>query len=216
MSGQENKTLELIHLKIAKAGRYSCFVRWMRQALPVAAAVLAVLLLTWPSVHTSEVKTLPPTTMGLREMTNLHYIGLNKNNEPLDVWAQKAVQAGALEDAIDLITLRAVLERVSGQKVKISSDMGHFDQKTNHIFLSGNVHLVDESGYDLRTPTAEIDLNTPAQVWGNDAVAGVGPQGSLEGNGFKITDEGKTIVVNGRPSMQFRTEEINTIGPGSQ
>ena len=189
--------------RLMSANRHSRFVSLMRYALPVAAVVLAVVLLSWPGASRVDSQALPQTSMSQREMINPHYRGVNRRGEPLEIQAARAVQSGDLESVVDLEAVRGRLVRSGGSFVDISADRGHYDQKENHLVLEGSVHIVDDAGYDLVTARAEVDLSTPAQAWGDQPVSGVGPQGRLSGNGFRITDEGKTVVVTGRAQIEL-------------
>lgn len=181
---------------------YSRFVHMMRRVLPLLAIALGALLLIWPSLQ-QDPRALPPTSMGIREMTNLRYTGQNSNGEPMVVTAAHAVQVGKLENTVDLTTVSATLTRQSGKTVTISADVGRYNQEKNHLTLTDNVHLVDDDGYDLTTSIAKIDLNTPAKAWGNAPVSGTGPKGKVNAQGFKVTDAGKTVLFTGRSRLDL-------------
>ncbi len=175
----------------------------MRKALPLLAVLLGLLLVIWPAVKNGP-RDLPPSSMGQREMTNLHYTGQNANGEPMDVTAQHAIQVGKLEDLIDLTTIVATLTRASGSTVTITADTGRYDQVKNHMTLTSNVHVLDGEGYDLVTDKAEIDLATPAKAWGDAPVSGTGPNGrKISAGGFRVTDAGKTVVFTGRGRLDL-------------
>lgn len=190
----------MVREELEAAGRYSRFVLLMRWALPAAAVVMLVLLLVWPNPN-GDVRSLPPTTMGQREMTNLRYSGLNAKNEPMVVTATRAIQVGDMQQAIDLENVKGELQRTGGGWVRLESQTGRYDQQANRVTLTGEVHLTDNDGYDVVTEKAEVALNAPAQAWGDAPVTGKGPQGNIQANGFKITDEGKTVMFTGRSRL---------------
>jgi len=189
--------------RLAEAGRYSRFVALMRWALPAAAVVLGLVLLVWPNAN-GDIRQLPQTTMGVREMINPHYRGVNTKGDPVEIVAARALQAGTLEEVIDLETIEATLVRAEGGKVTLEAKTGRYDQKNNTVVLTGSVHIVDEKGYDVVTETATILLNSPAQAFGDQPVTGKGPQGNIRANGFRITDEGKTVMFTGRSRLELR------------
>lgn len=193
--------------KIAAAQRYSRFVSLMRWALPAAAAVLLVLLFGWPSL-TSDLKDLPATTMGQREMTNLRYSGMNAKGEPMRVTAARAFQVGEVADSVDLETVSARLDRQGGGWVTLAAQTGRYEQKANRVILTGQVHLKDDQGYDVVTEKAEINLTEPAQAFGDQPVKGVGPKGTINANGFRITDDGKTVMMTGRASLTVPAQSV--------
>lgn len=192
----------MIREELAAAGRYSRFVGLMRRALPGAAAVMLIMLLVWPNQN-GDVRNLPTTSMGQREMTNPRYSGVNNKGEPMVVVASRAIQVGDMKDAIDLENVKAELTRSSGGWVRIESLKGQYNQENNRIVLTGEVHLTDNDGYDVVTDKAEIDLNSPSQAWSDQPVTGKGPQGNIQANGFRITDEGKTVVFTGRSRLEL-------------
>ncbi len=187
--------------QIDAASRYSRFVVLMRWAMPAAAVLMLLLLLVWPNAN-GDVRELPKaTSVGQREMTNLRYTGLNAKGEPMVVTASRAIQMGDMNAPIDLQAVKGELTRSGGGWARLESNSGQYDQKANRVLLTGQVHITDDAGYDIVTETAEIDLNSPAQAWGQQPVTGKGPQGNIRANGFRITDEGKTVVFTGRSRL---------------
>lgn len=187
--------------QIDAASRYSRFVVLMRWAMPLAAVLMLLLLLVWPNAN-GDVRVLPKAaSIGQREMTNLRYMGLNAKGEPMVVTASRAIQMGSMDAEIDLQAVKGELTRAGGGWVRLESHTGRYDQKASRVTLTGQVHLTDDAGYDIVTESAEIDLNSPAQAWGEQPVAGTGPQGNIKANGFRITDEGKTVVFTGRSRL---------------
>ncbi len=191
-----------IQQQLNQADRYSNFVGLMRWVLPAGAALLLVLLFVWPST-VSVRSSLPPDTSGLREIINLTYRGFNKEDEPFTVTATRAVQEGTLEDVIQLTDVTARLERSGGGWVSLTAKAGAYTQKLNQVQLTGHVHLTDDQGYDVITEQADINLTTPAQAWGDKPVNGQGPKGNVKAQGFRITDEGKTVMFTGRARMEL-------------
>jgi lipopolysaccharide export system protein LptC len=111
------------------------------------------------------------------------------------------VQVGEVADSIDLETVTARLDRQGGGWVTITSQTGRYEQKANHVILTGQVHLKDDEGYDVVTEKAEINLAEPAHAFGDQPVTGMGPKGRINANGFRITDEGKTVMFTGRATL---------------
>lgn len=187
---------------LEQAARYSRFVTLMRRLLPLTAGLVLMLLFVWPSLQ-PDPRNLPEASSNQREMTNLRYSGLNSRNEPMVVVASRATQVGPMEAPIDLENVTAELTRANGSFVRLQSQTGRYDQKANHILLTGAVHVMDKAGYDITTESAEITLNTPAQAWGDKPVTGKGPQGNIRANGFRITDEGRTVIFTGRSRLEL-------------
>ena len=58
---------------------------------------------------------------------------------------------------------------------------------------------------------AELDTRT-GEAWGAAAVRGQGPIGTIEAGGFRIIDDGDTILFTGR--SRLRLEDGVEQGPG--
>ena len=89
------------------------------------------------------------------------------------------------------------------------AESGLYDQTMKLLDLSGGVSLYHDSGYELHTDTARVDLarNTAR---GLDPVTGHGPQGRIEAEGFEIAEHAKSIVFTGRAQLGLRAAP----GPG--
>ena len=68
--------------------------------------------------------------------------------------------------------------------------------------MTGAVNLFHDSGFEVRTETAQIDLKNGAAT-GNAFVEGQGPFGHLSGEGFHLLNKGKTIYFKGKSKLIF-------------
>lgn len=182
-------------------GGYSRFVMLMRWSLPAAAAVLAILILIWPSFK-ADLVDLPSAAIGPREMLNPRYSGSSAHGEPFTVRAARAVQPGADMDVIDLLTLNAEMKGAEGVWTRLSADKGHYDRKKNTLDLTGAVHVTNHQGYDVITDVAHVFLKEGRAV-GDKPVVGKGPMGKINALGFRVEDNGRTIIFTGRPKLDL-------------
>lgn len=179
--------------------RYTGFVVLMRRVLPVTAVLLALAILIWPSFQ-PEILSAPTTGNSALEMLNPRYTGTDAKGNPFRVVATKAVQPSTTVDIIDLIDLVAEVKGADGSWSRLSAALGHYDRGKNYLELSGSVRVQNQQGYDMTTEFAYADL-AEGRAWGEKPVAGTGPMGKINANGFKLEDGGKTIIFTGRPDM---------------
>lgn len=182
---------------------WSRFVWLMRGVLPGAVLGLFTLLIAWPSLMVPDTRVLTgmaPRPKDLADadanMLNPRYYGVDVNTRPYSVSADKASNVGAESGTIILDKPRADTVLKDGAGVLLDADQGvyyHADQK---IDLFGNVNVYHDRGYEIHTEEAHMDL-AAGIAQGSMPVQGHGPAMQLEGEGFRITDRGRTITVTG-------------------
>ena len=62
--------------------------------------------------------------------------------------------------------------------------------------LNDGVSVFSDSGYELRTQRARINLRT-TEARGDSAVVGQGPLGVLNAAGFEVRDHGRSVLFLG-------------------
>jgi len=200
--GQRRSTLSA---GAAAVARYTCFVLLMRRVLPISAVLLALAILIWPS-FTPEIKKAPANENSALEMLNPRYSGTDAKGSPFTVVATKAVQPSTTVDIIDLVDLVAELKGQDGSWSRLSATNGHYDKAKNYLELSGHVRVQNQQGYDMTTEFAYADLKE-GRAWGEKPVAGSGPMGKINANGFQLQDGGKTIIFTGRPDLTLEGQK---------
>ncbi|HSV29471.1 MAG TPA: LPS export ABC transporter periplasmic protein LptC, partial [Candidatus Omnitrophota bacterium] len=193
---------------------YSRFVGAMKIILPSLAVVLLGLVVAWPRLvsdddrfHIGFAKISPDQVQTL-SMVNARYFGVDERNNPFTVTADAATEEDPKAGIIVLQTPKADFTTKSGANVYLQAEQGFYHQKQQLLELVGDVSLFHDQGYELHTEEAEIDLAKGNAV-GTKPVDGHGPQGKLVGQGFKISDNGKQVLVTGRSSLILK-------GPGGK
>ena len=189
-------------------GRRRWLIGLSKRLLPVAAVVLLTVVALWPQLNEEADKARLAyrrdsliTASG--QLTDARYHGLDGNGQPYTVTAATARQVGP--DRIDLTTPKADLSMNSGAWLIGQGNSGVFLQKSEQLDLSGDVSLYRDDGTILSTDSADLDVRDGAAT-SSERTHIEGPFGTLDAQGFTLTDHGAVIrfagpgrmVLNGR------------------
>ncbi len=185
---------------------YSSSIRKLRIALPIIAAVLVVAIFwsgqsrNYTPVPRSQILSEP---QGQTELLNPRFESADNDKQPFTITAKKAVQDQAEPDLVHLEKPVADMTSKDGTWVAIEADQGLFYQENRILHLSGGVRLFHDTGYELTSKEADIDMFKQTAIT-KGAVSGRGPMGTIEatklhanGNtGIMIFDGPATLVLN--------------------
>ena len=129
-----------------------------------------------------------------RRVLNPQYLSTDKKNRPFKVSAAYGDQIS--EEIIYLHRPRVDFVLQNGTVGILTADKGEVNQDKHTLVIQDNVVLEHQSGHKFVTAKAFVDMET-RRAWGNEAVLGNGPLGTLKATGFWIEDEGETIVFKG-------------------
>jgi lipopolysaccharide export system protein LptC len=181
----------------------------MRIALPVVAAVLALLIVIWPQLHesTKRFQLMESTGMSLKDggdqqAVNARFTGTDARNRPYTLTADSAVQSQATPDAVTLAFPKADITTKTGAWIALSAENGLYHRRDKVLDLSGEVTLYHDSGFEMRTSSARIDFTDSGAV-GDKPVQGHGPTGTVNAKGFRVIDGGKVIWFTGQSKLVF-------------
>ncbi len=191
--------------------RYSRLVGLMKIVLPgVGFGILATALM-WQSI-------VPAGTLGRalprvdadsvqrHEMTSPKYVGADDKNRPYHVEAKSARLIEAKSDRVMLEAPKASMTLDGGHWVAVTSQRGIFNQKSRLVELSGDVNVFHDANYTFRTDAATVDaLNKTA--WGDRPVVGSGPKATIEAQGFRILDKGRTVIFTGKAKVILHLDD---------
>jgi lipopolysaccharide export system protein LptC len=182
--------------------RYSRFVGTMKVVLPAFAAALLGLLVVWPRLSPHRER--EAVGFSQREariddlsVRNPRYFGTDEKNLPFTVTAEVATQLDPKNMQVTLQKPVADLMRADGSGIIINSDIGFYRQHADTLDLLGHVDMYRDDGYEFHTESARI-LIGPGNATGDQPIQGQGPAGTIEGEGFTMTDRGRTIVFTGK------------------
>lgn len=189
--------------------RYSRFVGIMKVLLPSLAVVLLGLVVAWPRLSSDEDRfqigfaNISPQAVENLQMVNARYYGIDNRNHPFTVTADLAREEQPRSGIMVLERPKADFATRDGNGVYVEAARGYYHQKEQVLDLEGEVSLFHDEGYELHTEKARIDL-VRSQAEGNVPVTGNGPQGRIQGQGFRIVDKGKQIIVLGRSGLSLK------------
>lgn len=187
---------------------WSRFVWLMRGVLPGAVLGLFAVLIAWPSLMVPDERVQIgkiDRTTGLDgadalTMVNPRYYGVDVSSRPYSVIADKASHTTIETGAILLDKPRADTVLNDGAGVLLDSETGVYYHNDQKIDLFGNVNVYHDKGYEIHTEEAHMDLASGVAE-GSKPVQGHGPSIQLEGQGFLITERGRTVTLTGASRM---------------
>lgn len=189
--------------------RYSRWVGTLRLVLPSMAVVLLGLVVAWPQLSGTdkgfqlEFAKLAPGAVDSLSMVNARFFGLNHRNQPYTLTADVATEDEPGSGVIVLDAPKGDFLTNGGKGVYVEARRGFYRQKQQLLELRGEVALYHEDGYELHTEKADVNLKT-SDVTGTAPVTGNGPQGRINGTGFRIQGKGETVMVTGQSKVKFK------------
>lgn len=189
-----------------RAVGYSRFVALMKVLLPLVAFVLLVLVAAWPYLDAADSRfrigfaALKAREAASPRMINPRYVGLDKDHRPFSVTADLASDETGGAAVIALEMPKADITLDDGSWLVVTSEAGVYSRDAQNLTLAGDVTLYHDSGYEIRTAAADVDL-TAGTASGNEPVAGHGPFGDLRSEGFHLRDKGKVITFTGKARL---------------
>jgi len=133
-------------------------------------------------------------------MEKPYYHGLDKNNLPYSVTAERAIQQDA--DTVHLEVIKADMETKSGKWLALHADSGIIKTHTRLLTLTKNVDMFYEGGYEFRTDLANVDIDK-GEASGNLPVTGQGPVGTLQADNFAVFKRGDVIRFKGNVKVKI-------------
>ena len=192
---------------IAHVGaRYSRFVGFMKFALPLGAAVLIGTIVAWPDPYQRgedipfSLAEISMGESGEPGLESVRYVGKDDRNQPFVITAGRVVPDATDPERFALKDLQADITIEDGTWVTLIADAGIYQRDQRKLALAGHVSIFSDEGFEIRTPTAEIDL-AKGHAIGHDPVHGQGPFGNLDAASFRLIDKGERIIFEGDVSL---------------
>lgn len=190
--------------------RYSRFVGLMKVFLPALAVAILGLIFMWPELRPVDEKfRLAFADLDLKRVDTLsmqkpHYYGTDNHNLPFSITADVATQVDPQNLVVSLENPMADLTLKDGGGSVLNADVGFFRQKDQTLDLLGHVDLYQDSGYEMHTESARVDV-THGNATGDEPTHAQGPAGIVDGEGFRLWERGKVIVFTGKAKAVLHT-----------
>jgi lipopolysaccharide export system protein LptC len=139
------------------------------------------------------------------------YNSVDDKNQPFTVTADKATQGRDNPDIVELEKPVAALTQADGSKIEGNAAIGLYEQKSQKLNLSGDVHLKHSDGFTLSTEELRVDLATQKAYSGRD-VRVEGPDGTIDATGLEGDTETGTLIFTG-PAKVILNSESNLLTP---
>jgi len=180
----------------ATSAKRNRIVGWLRLVLPFAVFAVLAVLIVWPMIEPNKIKAIVMKNAPDLVIRNLHFTGLDTNNEPYSLTALKATRPGGLKNIYDFDNPQGEITLANGSWLSGKAQYGRFDQDTRRLWLGGDVELFHDKGYQFTTDEAQVDLNGN-NAWGASPVLIQGGFGEIRGKGFRMLNSGKVMVITG-------------------
>jgi lipopolysaccharide export system protein LptC len=165
-----------------------------------AAAVRAAAIAAWPEISriTDHSRVAFRRALQLEVDSGLmrspRYHGVDQRGRPYTITATTANQTSP--ERVALVDPKADLTTEAGSWVMVQAQEGVFIQHQSLLDLSKEVTLYREDGTMLSTDTAAMDLKAGAGT-SSDKTHAEGPFGTLDAQGFTMTEKGSVIQFQG-------------------
>lgn len=200
---------------IGSQGGYSRFVRIAKVALPALALVLVALVVIWPQIRQSfedgfslEFAQIGEGLVPTQRLVNARFQGVDSSDQPFSVTADLAEETAPGSGVVRLDNPKADIAFKDGTWAMVSALRGLYDQAAAVLTLEGGVDLFQDTGYELHTPSAIIDVKA-GTAHGTQPVNGQGPLGTMEAEGFKIDRQAQTVELTGKARVVIRPGALN-------
>jgi lipopolysaccharide export system protein LptC len=183
-------------------------VRALKVLLPLVMAVTVGYLVYWwlesrgQVVDPQVITNVPSDEKAPVTVNDVKFDGKDKKGRPYSITADSASHADGDDRHITLTKPMADIVMASGAYVALTANDGLLDRDADIVTLNGDVTLFHDNGLSFQTPSATIHLKDKTAE-GNDPVEGQNGDGELTSQGFRVLDDGDTIVFTGKAYMKI-------------
>lgn len=181
-------------------------LKWI---LPAFVVVVLATLFIWPIVRSHNFGEIVAKAIPNLVVDNLRVTGATTKDELYTITAKRALQVPSLKGAVDLESPEGTITLSDGYGLAGKADKGRYDQNQRTLWLGGGVEISYGRGYRFTTEGAQFDLNQ-STASGEQPVVIQGDFGEVSGEGFRVLDGGKVVVVTGRSKARLN---LHTSGP---
>jgi len=185
--------------------RYTWFVAVMKRALPIAAAAILASVIAYSVIprHQDRVSLTYQQLGRLKNdlaMTKPRLSGTDTKGNPFVITAEAAVQDSSNRHRATLKHVDADMQFDGANWMNATAENGFFDMDAGTLKLSGGIALFTDTGYELHTNSADVDLKTNV-FQGQEKVTGHGPLGAISADRFHFDRFKKHVTLSGHVHM---------------
>lgn len=182
--------------------RYSRTVQALKVILPLIALAVVGLMAAWPALVVSNGPLISKQDVAQLMMRQARFYSVDKNDRPFSILADSTVKSTSERGVIELVNPNAEMTLTGGAWITVDAKHGVYNENTKKLFLTGQVHLMHEGGFEFTTEEAHVDTGN-STAWGNKHIVGQGPFGELDAQGFQIFDRGQKVVFLGISALHL-------------
>jgi hypothetical protein len=181
--------------------------RFLRIALPLAAAGIIVVIFTFPRPEFGRRIGFDDVDFDLGEglrLTNPRFTGSTADGRPFVVTADWALPDGPDPERIGLGPVTGEIRLDDARAVRLAAAGGEIRPKAETLRLEGGVAVDTSDGWRLTVSSATLDMAANV-LTGEGPVAGSGPSGGIEAGSLRAarTAEGDYIWFEGGVRVRF-------------
>lgn len=184
---------------------WSRLVKLLRIVGPIAIVGTILYIISWsyftkiPYLHVIEDK-LKKSNM----LVNLKLISTDDQGKPVRISAQTAQDLGQGKAILNAPSSDFTTE--DGTNMHLSANLGNLDKDNNSLTLEGSVDLKTKTGYELKAPSAVMNLKDHSTE-SFEPVYGKGLRGEIQSkDGIKITSDGD-IFFKGNTTLTINASD---------
>ncbi len=192
---------------------HSRLVVSLKILFPSLAAVLIGLVIVWPQLNAQQEEQISLLASDVKDMAvpddqamvNPRFFAVDEKGEPFNLVAKKAFELPGETRRVRLNDIKADLLRRDNRWFALDSDVGVYSQKDDAMELSGQVYLYTETGEEIETTGAVVNMKT-RDISGREKVFVRMPAGTAEADGFSVSQKGTVIRLTGKTRAVFYPE----------
>lgn len=192
---------------------HSRLVVSLKILFPSLAAVLIGLVIVWPQLNAQQEEQISLLASDVKDMAvpddqamvNPRFFAVDEKGEPFNLVAKKAFELPGETRRVRLNDIKADLLRRDNRWFALDSDVGVYSQKDDAMELSGQVYLYTETGEEIETTGAVVNMKT-RDISGREKVFVRMPAGTAEADGFSVSQKGTVIRLTGKTHAVFYPE----------
>ncbi len=180
----------------------------MKVLLPATAVALLLLVVAWPQLRPRDdsfrlqIAAVGPAGGDKPQVLNPRVLGVDDRSRPFQITANvgSRILGEHGQEVYELEQPKADMSTENGSWVAVMADQGLYDGESQLLYLEGNVSLFHDNGAEFVTSAATVNLDDQTAT-GDVPIAGQGPTGLIEAEGFRLLDRGNRILFTGRARM---------------